>query len=144
MLLKNAILGSAVSRETIEIVIRTVEAINRGDVDEAISYLDEDYELHSAIIGGAAGAIYRGHDGARRWFADTQETFDELRTDPSEFRDLGDRVLMFGQIHARGRESGLELDSPTGWVLALRDGKIVKAEGFMSWAEALLAAGLSE
>jgi ketosteroid isomerase-like protein len=133
-----------VSRENLEIVIRALEATNRGDIDQAISYLDEDYELHSAIIGGAAGAIYRGHDGARRWFADTHETFDELTTDPSGFRDLGDRVLMFGQIHARGRESGLELDSPTGWVFTLRDGKIVKAEGFLSRAEALHTAGLSE
>jgi ketosteroid isomerase-like protein len=133
-----------VSRENVEIAIRSLEAINGGDIDQAVSYLAEDFELHSAIIGGAAGAIYRGHDGFRRWFADTQETFDELRTDPSEFRDLGDRVLMFGQIHARGRESGVELDSPTGWVSTLRDGKIVKAEGFMSWAEALHAAGLSE
>jgi hypothetical protein len=39
---------------------------------------------------------------------------------------------MFGRIHARGRESGLELDSPTGWVFTLRGGKIVKAEGFLS------------
>jgi ketosteroid isomerase-like protein len=51
---------------------------------------------------------------------------------------------MFGPIRARGRKSGLELDSPTGWVSTLRDGKIVKAEGFMSWAEALHAAGVNE
>jgi ketosteroid isomerase-like protein len=61
-----------------------------------------------------------------------------------EFRDLGDRVVACGHIDARGRESGLELDSPKGWVFTVRGGKVVKAEGFLSRAEALEAAGRSE
>ena len=67
-----------------------------------------------------------------------------MRTELTEFRDLGDRIVGLGQIHARGRESGVELDSATGWVFTLRNGKILKAEGFLSPDEALEAAGLSE
>jgi hypothetical protein len=44
------------------------------------------------------------------------QSFKELKTELTEYRDLGDRVLGFGRIHAWGPESGLELDSPTGWV----------------------------
>ena len=109
-----------------------------------LPYLDEQFELHSAIIGGAEGKVYRGHEGVRRWLADSDESFDELRIAASDFRDLGDRVLVFGRIRARGRESGLELDSETGWVCTLQAGKLVKSKGFLSRAQALEAAGLEE
>jgi ketosteroid isomerase-like protein len=71
--------------------------------------------------------------------------FEELRPlGPPEYRDLGDRVLTFGHFHVRGRESGVEIDSPIGWVHTLRDGKVLKAEGFLDPAQAREAAGLSE
>jgi hypothetical protein len=57
------------SEENVEIVRHSVEAINRGDVEAALSYTDPDGELYSAIVGGAEGNVYRGHDGFRRWYA---------------------------------------------------------------------------
>jgi ketosteroid isomerase-like protein len=67
-----------------------------------------------------------------------------ISTEWSEFRDLGDRVLAFGHLRARGHESGVEVDSPMGWVITVRRGKLIKAEGFLSRADALEAAGLRE
>jgi ketosteroid isomerase-like protein len=130
------------SQENVEIARRSLGAYAGGDIEEMLSYIDPEGELHSAIIGGAEGNVYHGHAGFRTWFAETEAAFAELRTELTEFRDLGDRVLGFGHIHARGRESDLELDSPTGWVFTLRNGKVVKAEGFLSRAQALEAAGL--
>jgi ketosteroid isomerase-like protein len=127
----------------VEVVRRTVEAFPRG-VDEMLLFVDPAIELHSAIVGGAEGNVYRGHDGFRRWFADSFESFEELENEWTEFRDLGDRVLAFGNVKARGRGSGMELDSPMGWVFTVRRGKLVKAEGFLSHAEALQAVGLRE
>jgi ketosteroid isomerase-like protein len=132
------------SQENVEIVRRSLQAYADGDVDEMLSYIDPEGELQSAIIGGAEGRAYSGHDGLRRWFAETRESFEDLRTELTEFRDLGDRVVGFGRIHARGRESGLELDSATGWVFDLRAGKVVRAQGFLSREDALEAAGLRE
>jgi ketosteroid isomerase-like protein len=131
------------SQENVDLVRRTLEAFP-GDLDEMVSYMDPEVELHSAIVGGAEGNVYRGHEGLRRWYADSFESFEELRNEWSEFRDLGDRVLAFGQVKARGRDSGVKLDSPMGWVFTVRDGKLVKAEGFLGRAEALEAAGLPE
>jgi uncharacterized protein len=132
------------SQENIEIVRRSLQAYADGDVEEMLSYIDPEGELQSAIIGGAEGGVYRGHDGVRRWFAETRESFEDLRTELTEFRDLGDRVVGFGRVHARGRESGLELDSATGWLFELRGGKVIRAQGFLNPAEALEAAGLGE
>lgn len=132
------------SQENVEVVRQCLEAYAGGDVEEMLSYVDPEAELQSAIIGGAEGKVYRGRDGFRQWFAETMQSFAELKTELTEFRDLGDRILGFGHIHAQGRESGLELDSPTGWVFEIRHGKVLKAEGFLTRAEALDATGLAE
>jgi ketosteroid isomerase-like protein len=132
------------SEENVEIVRKSVDAVNRGDIEEVLAFIDADAEYHSAIIGGAEGNLYRGHDGFRKWFAESTASFEQLDTELTEFRAVDDRVIAFGRIYARGRESGVELDSETGWVFTVRGGKIVKAEGFLSRAEALEAAGMSE
>jgi ketosteroid isomerase-like protein len=130
--------------ENVDLVRRALEAFARGDVEEMLSFMHPEGELHSAIVGGAEGNVYRGHEGFRRWYADSFESFEELRNEWTEFRDLGDRVLAFGRVHARGRESGVEINSPMGWVIEIRGGKLLKAEGFLDPAEALEAAGLSK
>jgi ketosteroid isomerase-like protein len=130
------------SQENVELVRRFVEAIPRDvkdDVEELLSYIDPEGELYSAIVGGAEGNIYRGHEGFRRWVADSFESFEEVRNEWTEFRDLGNRVLALGHVKARGRGSGMELDSPMGWVFTVGRGKVVKAEGFLSRVEALEA-----
>ena len=132
------------SQENVEIVQRALEAYSRGDLEEMLPHLDSEVEWHSAIVGGAEGNTYYGHEGFRSWFAEWFESFDELRTELSEFRDLGDRVVAFGRVQARGRESGAKMDSPTGWVFTVRRGKVARAEGFLSREQALKAAGLQE
>jgi ketosteroid isomerase-like protein len=135
------------SRENVEVAEAWVAAIPRGvedDVEEMLSYVDPEGELRSAIVGGAEANIYRGHEGFRRWVADSFESFEEVRNEWSEFRDLDDRVLALGQVKARGRGSGMELASPMGWVFTVRRGKVVTAEGFLSRAKALEAVGLPE
>jgi ketosteroid isomerase-like protein len=134
------------SQENVEVCKRVWEAVGiRRDTESALRYTDPEAELNSAIIGGAEGNTYRGHDGIRQWIAESDAAFEELRPlEPVEYRDLGDRVLILGHFHARGRESGVEIDSPIAWLMTLRGGKLVRGEGFLNWADALEAAGLSE
>jgi ketosteroid isomerase-like protein len=132
------------SEENVGLVRRYSELFIRQDFEQMLDYMDPEFELHSAIVGGAEGNVYRGHEGFRRWRAEFFESFEEFTGEVNEVRDLGDRVLTFGRIRARGRESGVELDSPIGWVFTVRDGKLVRAEGFLSRDEALEAAGVRE
>ena len=70
-----------------------------------------------------------------------------LSTSGSSGAKFATLVIAFspsGDFEARGRESGVELDSPMGWVWTIRDGKLLKAQGFLGEAEALEAAGLRE
>ena len=86
---------------------------------------------------------YRGIAGLERFIADTEETFDKFEMH-FELVDLGERVLAWGKLHVRARQSGIETDIPTGGVFEFRDQKIVRWEDFGSEDEALKAVGLSE
>jgi ketosteroid isomerase-like protein len=133
------------SQENVQICKRAFEAFGvRRDTDAGLPYVDPKVELQSAIIGGAEGNTYSGHDGVREWMAESDAAFEELRLEPEDFRDLGDNVLLIGRLHARGRESGVEIDSAIAWLSTLRGGRIVHCRGYLNPGEALEAAGLSE
>jgi uncharacterized protein len=134
----------AMSEENVEIVRKAAGAVNRRDTEAMLPYADPEVEVQSAIIGGAEGNTYRGHDGVRRWIAESDDTFEELQIEVEEWRDLGEDVLVIGRLWARGRESGVEIDSPIAWLMTLRGGKVVRARGYLHVQEALQAAGLSE
>jgi ketosteroid isomerase-like protein len=130
------------AQEDVEVVKRALEAYRDRDIEALLPFLDEAIEFSSAIVGPAEGNRHRGHEQMREWHADSLESFDELVLELSEFRDLGDRVLAFGRIRARGRESGLELDSPTGWVFTVRDGVVTTMQGYLDPQRATEAAAL--
>ena len=133
------------SEENVEVCRRAFDAFGtRRDTEAGLRYIDPEIELRSAIVGGAEGNMYRGHEGVRRWMAESDATWAELRLEAEQFRDLGDDVLMIGRLHARGRESGVEIESPVGWLSTVRAGKIVRSRGYLDPQEALSAAGLSE
>lgn len=136
------------SEENVEVCKHAFEALGiRRDIEAGLAYIDPEVELQSAIIGGTEGNTYRGHEGVREWMAESDATFEELRPEAPEefeFRDLGDEVLMVGRFHARGRGSGVEIDSTIAWLHTLRGGRIVRSRGYLDPQEALDAAGLSE
>jgi ketosteroid isomerase-like protein len=132
------------SEENVEICKRAFEVLERLDIEAGLAYVDSEIVFQSAIVSGAEGNTFRGYDGLRQWAAESDAAFDELRTVPEEFRDLGDDVLMLGRVFARGRGSGATVQSPAAFLCALRDGRLVHVRGFLNWEDALEAAGLSE
>jgi len=132
------------SQENVEICKRAFVVFERLDVEAGLQFVDPDIVFQSAIVSGADGGTYRGHDGLRKWAAESDAAFEELRTVPREWRDLGDDVLVLAHITARGRGSGAPVESPAAFLSTLRDGRIVRVKGFLNWDEALEAAGLEE
>jgi len=61
-----------------------------------------------------------------------------------EWRETGDRVVVLGRVRLRGRESGVAVDQPHGWLFEFKDGKVFRFRHFARPQEALEAAGLSE
>jgi len=133
------------SQENVELCKRAFRVFERLDVEGGLEYLDPEIVFQSAIVSSAEGNSYRGHDGLRRWAAEAESAFAELRTVADEWRDLGsDHVLMLGRVYARGRESGADVDAPVAFLCTLRDAKLAHVTGFLNHDEALEAAGLSE
>ena len=130
------------SQENVDTFRRNNEAVSRGDIEAALVALDPDIEFipRRATVQG----IYRGHDGMRKFIAENAESFDLYQVSYQEVRDLGDRLVAFGTVRARGRESGVEMTTPTAMVATFRDGKMVRAEDFSERSEALKAVGLAE
>ena len=65
--------------------------------------------------------VFHGHEGIRRFLADTRENFEYFDIEV-EFEDLGaGRVLMWGTVNAKGRGSGAEINVPTAGVIELED-----------------------
>jgi ketosteroid isomerase-like protein len=135
------------SQENVETVRRVIEAWNADDLDGFLAVLDAEVEWHPAIEPGLEGkaTTYHGHDGARRvWEEDRGESWERLTNRPQELRDLGESVLALGHMDLAARSTGIEFSQELGEVFELRAGKIIRIRDFLSHAEALEAAGLSE
>ena len=89
-------------------------------------------------------AVYEGHDGIRRFAADLDEVWDEFRTEPIEFIDVGETVVVSHRVHARGKGSGVEVELPSSSLYMLRNRKVTAIRMYREHADALEAAGLSE
>jgi ketosteroid isomerase-like protein len=130
------------SRQNVELVRRLHQAFNQRDTETFLGLLDPDVEW-VPMMARLEGAVYRGRAEVERWLVGLDHDWVELRTEPQEFRDLGDVVLILGSWHARARTSDLVLDSePGAWVARVRDGRVVRQETFTDRAQALDAVGL--
>ncbi len=124
-----------------DVFIHGAELVSRGDVEALLEINDEEIELEPRRA--ATEGTFRGHDGIRRFFADTRESFDRFELDYTDVRDLGDgRVLGLGVIHIRGRGSGVETDVPTAVIATFREGRMTHFKDYGEHSDALAAAGL--
>ena len=100
---------------------RAADATNRGDADALVAVTHP--EAVAEPIRAATEGAYVGHDGVRRFIADTAATFEFFRADYPDVRELEDgRVLAIGTASVRGRGSGVEATVASAVVTEYRDG----------------------
>jgi ketosteroid isomerase-like protein len=136
------------SEENMEAARALLPAFNRAfehDASGLYELLDADAEW-IPITAVLEGNSYRGHDGVRQWIEDMRRDWEVYETRPEEFRDLGDeRVLILGTWRARGRSSGVELNSQqAAWLLRCQAGKVIRMQTFTDRERAFEAAGLRD
>ena len=123
-----------------------VEAFNRRDLDAVVIAYQPDIEYHpyrEFVEAGLSEACYRGHSGYRAYVDGTNDVWgDEVRLEPTELIDLGDRLVILANMPMRAQGSGIALGETYAGVSTLRDGKIVRQDDYLSHAEALRAVGL--
>jgi ketosteroid isomerase-like protein len=129
-----------VATQNVELVRQALRALNERDVEAWLATWHPDGEWYPRGAGRIEGERHRGHQELRRFVANYYASWDELRIDEDDIRDLCDDAVFLGRIQARGRASGVELDRGWGCVFQFRDGKIARADGYTDPREALDAA----
>jgi ketosteroid isomerase-like protein len=108
-------------------------------------FVSPDVELHGTRGGLSEGNVASGSEAVRQTFdVWDAEAWDETRLTPQRFIDGSDVVVVLQHELRRGRGSGVEVESETAVVFDIRDGRVVRIQGFMDQEQALEAAGLRE
>lgn len=129
------------SRQDVEIVRRSFDAWNDGDV-EAIrrTYADDVVVAGGSELGRSLGS----DDPIGRWVADMRETWAEVRWDLERVFDGDGIVVGFYRAVGVGRHSGVGVSRDLAAVYRIRDGLIASERVFLDRKEALVAAGLQQ
>jgi ketosteroid isomerase-like protein len=133
------------SQENVEIVREVFESFRSGDQKRTAQLVDPEVEFHGTVGGLEEGRIAHGLPQIVETFeVEDLEAWEERRLEPEEFIDAGDVVVVLLHEYRRGRGSGVELESDTAVVFAVREGRVVRIQGYMDRDAALKAAGLRE
>jgi ketosteroid isomerase-like protein len=128
--------------DNIEIVRRGYEAMNESGIEAALELFDPDVELDFSPEVSPEPQTLRGHDAIRRWFEALAEVMEEVRIEPDEFINAGDRVVVPVRLIGTGRGSGIEAVQRVTQVWTIRDGRAVRMDAYAEKASALAAVGL--
>ena len=133
------------SQENVEILLKHLVALNRGDAEALVATVSPDVEWEDAMFGTEVPRIYRGRDEVREWFNRVLEPWESIHAEPDEIREASDgRILVGGVMTARGKGSDAEIQQRGWFVVWVAHGTITKRRVFLDRDEALEAAGLSE
>ena len=129
------------SQENVEIVRRVYEAVNRGDLDIANSYVHPEIEFHTYAQSPQAG-VYRGKEAVLKYNMDLFEQFESIRFEVDELVDAGDRVVVVTTQHAVPKGGQQEMRVHVAEVWVVRDGLLAERRSYLTMHEALEAVGL--
>jgi ketosteroid isomerase-like protein len=132
------------SYENIELFKQGIDAFNRLDVEAYAQIITPDFEWFPAMPATVEGGGYRGRSGIETYYREVRDTWSELRVTIDEYRDLGDRMVALGRLQGCGIGSGVEVDTPLGIVVEMREQKVSRSTAYFDHGEALRAAGLGD
>jgi ketosteroid isomerase-like protein len=115
----------------VDVVKAVFAAFAERDLERVLELAAPEIEF-IAVTSDYAGRTgpYRGHDGIRQYFRDVAEVWDELRLAPTDYRIVGEQVLVTGRVSARS--PARVVSGSTGWVWRVRAGKVVRARVYAS------------
>ena len=137
----------AMSQENVESLRQGFAEFARGDLDALLERFDPDINWHAALAPILGVDSSRGREAMRSFLTRDlfEEGFDEFRAEPLAYEDLSDdHVLVMTRYVVRGESSGIETDHTYATLYELREGKAVTMRDYLTRADAIEAAGLSE
>jgi ketosteroid isomerase-like protein len=125
---------------------RAYAAANRHDFELMVAGYDPDaYEYHPSaeLLPPDLEKVFHGHEGYRKLWRYWIDAFEDIRWDPEEVIDLGDKFLVTTRQSGHGSSSGIAVSEPVFQLFTLRRGLVIRQEDFLDRSQALEAAGLS-
>ena len=132
------------SEENVERVYQMYDAMNRGDLEEALALTHPEVEAIPRLLGVEGGRTYQGHEGVREWWESIFGAFPEFNATVLEVRAVADATISNIRFQGSGAESRVPFEDTIWQVVRWRDGRIAWIKSYADRAEALEAAGLAE
>jgi ketosteroid isomerase-like protein len=122
-----------------ELMRRAFEVYNEEGWEAMLPWMADDFALTTPPGLAAEPDTYRGEEGMRRYWESFYDVMEEIRIEPTEFREVEDWVVAPFRLSARGRSTGIEsgMDAVMAW--RWRDGKANRALLFANLDEAMAA-----
>jgi hypothetical protein len=130
------------SQENVELHLRSIDAVNRRDLESFLALMDKDVDAVSRIVAVEGGL--HGHDGIRHWWDNWFASFPDYKIDVVGMRDQGDVTIATISAVGHGAGSALPFEDNVWLACRWRGRKIIWWQVFRAEADALEAAGLSE
>jgi SnoaL-like domain len=121
-------------------------AANRRDFDSVLLGWDPGSEYHPSgdLLPPDLETVFYGHDGYLQLWRYWLDAFEDIRWDPEEILDFGDRFLVTTQQTGRGSGSGVAVSEPVFQLFTVRRGLVVRQQDFLDRSQALEAAASRE
>jgi ketosteroid isomerase-like protein len=114
------------SEGNVEVVRRLFELYASGGIEAVLEVMDDDILIVIPPEVSAEPDSYRGHEGARRYFAGFEGMLEDVRYEVFELIPEGEHVLAVSRLAGRGVSSGLEVELRTVVVHTLDGGKVTR------------------
>ena len=130
------------SHENVETIRALFDDWLRGDT--GLDRMDPEVSMFEATtLPGAVSAV--GIDAVRRYIESFTNYWETIRFEPTEILDAGnERVVVVARLVGRGKGSGIPVERDWAYVWTLRDGKVLRMDGYADKGQALRAVGLEE
>ena len=129
------------SQENVELIRSIYDGWLMGEM--GVEHFDPEIAMvESRALPGAVSAY--GIEDVRRYMESFAKYWDEIRFEPTEYLDAGDKVIVMARLIGRGKSSGAAVERTWAYVWTVKGGKALRMDGYDNRDEALEAAGLRE
>jgi ketosteroid isomerase-like protein len=125
----------------LDLTRRLLANLGSGAPDAASVLLAPDIEWYGSV-GGLEPGLARGREAVLRSFEDYSGTWTGLHFESRSVVVDGDRVLALMVEHARGMESGVEVDQGIAILLTTKDGMITNIVTYLDVPQAYVDFGI--
>jgi ketosteroid isomerase-like protein len=130
-------------RQAMRVVRCTFDYFNRTGSLPAAAFDRDAVTNQAAEVLGTVGT-FRGHEGWLDLMAEVREAFDQVRLEPERLVAAPpDKIVVFVRLSARGRGSGLTVDTPIAIVVTIRRGRAGRLDVYREPGDAVAAVGLT-